>query len=271
MNVNALSPYLACVRLSFLKLIAYRMRYFTGIITYLMFVSMHYYIWDAVYSGKPKGTLINGFTFEQMITYIAIGWIARSLYFSDIDEEISEMVKSGQISIYLIRPVKFHLVMLAEAFGGLVFRLLLFTFPISIVLIAVFPVSPPASILAGIIFIFSTFASFLVLAEISFLLGLLCFYLQSIDGFMRAKYFFIQLFSGLLLPLSFYPSWLRNIMEYLPFKLIASTPLEIYLGKITGIDLLQTLFSTFLWALFLFVLAERLSKIAFQKLSIQGG
>lgn len=271
MNVNALSPYFACVRLSFLKLITYRMRYFTGIITYLMFVSVHYYIWQAVYRGKPEGTLINGFSFEQIITYVAIGWIARSLYFSDIDEEISEMVKTGQISIYLIRPIKFHLVMLAEAFGGLIFRLFLFTLPITIVLLTVFPVSPPKTVIAGITFILSTFVSFLVLAEINFLLGLLCFYLKSIDGFMRAKYFFIQLFSGLLLPLSFYPRWLRDIMEYLPFKLIAATPLEIYLGKITGLELIQTLFMTFLWALFLFIMAEKLSRIAFKKLSIQGG
>jgi len=247
------------------------MRYFTGIITYLMFVSVHYYIWQAVFSGKPEGTLINGFSFDQIITYVAIGWIARSMYFSDIDDEISEMVKTGQISIYLIRPIKFHLVMLAEAFGGLLFRLFLFTLPISVVLLSVFPVSPPSSVLGGLTFIVSTFASFLVLAEINFLLGLLCFYLKSIDGFMRAKYFFIQLFSGLLLPISFYPSWLREIMEYLPFKLIASTPLEIYLGKIAGMDLLYALMMTLFWAILLFVLSELLSRIAFNKLSIQGG
>jgi len=247
------------------------MRYFTGVITYLLFVSVHYFIWQAVFKGKPAGSLINGFSFNEIVTYVSVGWIARSLYFSDIDEDIAEMVKSGQISIYLLRPVKFHFVMLSEALGGFVFRLLLFTFPISLVLLYLFPILPPKSILHGVCFLLSTLASFFVLAEINFLLGLLCFILKSIDGFMRAKYFFIQFFSGLLLPISFFPLWFRNILEVLPFRLIAATPLEIYLGKINGISLLWTILFTLFWALILFVIAEFFSKVAFRRLSIQGG
>ena len=248
----SLSPYLACSRLSFLKLIAYRLRYFTGIITYFLFVSVHYFIWQAVFKSKPPGTLINGFSLEQMVTYVAVGWISRSLYFSDIDEDIAEMVKSGQISIYLLRPIKFHLVMISEAFGALIFRFCLFTVPIASVLLFFFPILPPKSGLHAFGFLLATFASFFVLVEVNFLLGLLCFVLKSIDGFMRAKYFFIQLFSGLLLPLAFFPPWFKNIMEFLPFKLIASTPLEIYLGKINGIDLVKSVIFTIFWAGILF-------------------
>lgn len=271
MSIQDSSRYYSCARLSFLKLLVYRMRYFTGIITYLLFVSVHYFIWQAVFSNKPYGSLINGFTFPEIITYVSVGWIARSLYFSDIDEEIAEMVKSGQISIYLLRPVKFHFVMLAEAFGGFVFRLILFTIPISIVLLYLFPILPPKSITHAIFFILSTFASFFVLAEINFLLGLLCFVLKSIDGFMRAKYFFIQFFSGLLLPLSFFPLWAREILEVLPFRLIAATPLEIYLGKINGTNLIWVVLFTLFWGLSLFILSEIFSKMAFRRLSIQGG
>lgn len=265
------SQYIACVRLSFLKLIAYRLRYFTGIITYLMFVSVHYYIWKAIYDQNPNGVVINGFTFDEIITYVTIGWIARSLYFSDIDDDISELVKTGQISIYLIRPIRFHLVMLSEALGGLIFRFFLFTLPISIVLLSIFPVQLPVSLSALVGFLFGTFASFLVLAEVNFILGLVCFYLKSIDGFMRAKYFFIQLFSGLLLPISFFPEWLRSVMNILPFKLIAATPLEIYLGKLTGVSLVLAILHTVAWALSLFLISEIFSKFAFRKLSIQGG
>lgn len=93
------SPYVAMVRLSFLKFLAYRLRYFTGIVTYLLFVSVHYFIWQAVFKGSGVSVL-NGFTFPEMVTYIAIGWISRSLYFSDIDEEISEHVRTGQISSF---------------------------------------------------------------------------------------------------------------------------------------------------------------------------
>ncbi len=264
------SPYMATIRLSFLRFLAYRLRYFTGILTYLMFVSVNYFIWQAVFSGSGN-KVINGFTFPEMVTYVALGWICRSLYFSNVDEEISEHVRTGQISSFLIKPIKFHSMMLCEAFGGLLFRLLFFTIPISLLLLSIFPISMPFSLLHAIVFILSTFGSFFVLAEINFLLGLLCFRLKSIDGIIRAKYFFIQLFSGLLLPLSFFPSTLRSICEFLPFKLIANTPLEIYLGKMDDQAMLLALCQLFGWGIGLYLLSEVCWKRAFNYLSIQGG
>jgi ABC-2 type transport system permease protein len=270
-SISVFAPYVASIRLAFLKLLAYRFRYFTGIITYLLFVSVHYFIWKAVYGDGDPDKVLNGFTFQEMVTYISVGWMARSLYFSDIDEEISSLVRTGQVSIYLLRPVQFHLIMLSEAFGGLLFRLTLFTLPISVVLIQMFPIQLPASLLHGVLFLLSTAISFFVFAEINFLLGLVCFASKSIEGIMRAKYFFIQLFSGLLLPIAFFPDWLRGYIEIFPFKLIAATPLEIYLGKRNGIELLWTMSEMLLWGGALYLLSELLWKVAFKRLSIQGG
>ena len=71
--------YLAFITNAFLNMLAYRLRYYTGIVTYLHFVSVHYFIWQAVFAEQPSGARLNGFTFEEMVTYISIGWIARSL------------------------------------------------------------------------------------------------------------------------------------------------------------------------------------------------
>ena len=95
---SKLSVYFSFVRNAFLNMLAYRMRYYTGILTYFLYVSVHYFIWNAVYAGKGPDELINGFTFSEMITYISVGWVARSLYFSNIDEEIDTLVRSGQVS-----------------------------------------------------------------------------------------------------------------------------------------------------------------------------
>ncbi|HMO17316.1 MAG TPA: ABC-2 family transporter protein [Oligoflexia bacterium] len=273
-----IDPYIANVRLAFLKLLAYRLRYFTGLITYTLFVSVHYFIWKAVFGAKASETasdissvILNGYSLSDMITYIAVGWIARSLYFSDIDEEIASLVRSGQVSIYLLRPVYFHLMLLSEAFGGMLFRFTLFTFPIAFLLLALFPIQAPYSFFHAILFILSTFMSFFVLAELNFLLGLVCFALKSIDGIMRAKYFFVQLFSGLLLPLAFFPDWLRYYLNILPFKLIASVPLEVYLGRLNGVDLYYAIIETAGWGMFLFFLCEISWRSAFRSLSIQGG
>ena len=263
--------YSAFVRNAFLGMLAYRLRYYTGILTYLLFVSVHYFIWSAVFASHAVGTRINGFTLPEMVTYVSVGWMARSLYFSTVDEDINELVRSGQISIYLIRPVNFHLMMLVQAAGETLFRLLFFSLPIGAVIVVVFPVSLPATAADFGYFLLATVFSFIILAEINFIVGLSAFYFSAIDGIMRAKYFLVQLLSGLLLPLTFFPGWARAVLDVLPFKLIAYVPLQVYLGKVPENALLSLFLTTAAWSVALVVLAQFFWRRAVRKLTLQGG
>lgn len=267
---TAVSVYGAFLRTAFLTMLAYRLRYVTGIITYLLFVTVHYFIWQGIYSTKPDA-LIHGFTLGQMVTYVAVGWIARSLYFSNIDVEVNEYVRSGEVSAYLIRPVNFHHMMVARAAGETLFRLLFFTVPISVVIVAVYPVSLPFSLVHGLAFLLATVFSFLITAELNFLVGLLSFSLKSIDGVMRAKYFLLQLLSGLLLPISFFPYWMQEVLQWLPFQAIAFIPLQIYLGQFQGGALLSNLLIQFVWWIALSYCSLLGWKRAVRHLTLQGG
>ena len=263
--------YLAFGRNAFLTMLAYRLRYYMGILTYLLFVSVHYFIWQAVYAGKGPGAALNGFTLEEMVTYVAVGWIARSFYFSNIDEEVDDIVTSGQVGNYLIRPVDFQVMLYARAIGESLFRLLFFCVPILLVVTWVFPIAAPASSEAFLLFSLSTVLGFFVLAGINFTIGLSAFYLKSIRGLMRAKYFIVQLFSGLLLPISFFPQWLRSVVDLLPFKAVAFVPLQLYLGKIQSDKALFALASQLIWIVVLFVFGRWYWLRAARRLTVQGG
>ena len=263
--------YCAFIRNAFLMMLAYRLRYFTGILTYLLFVSVHYFIWQAVFAGHAPGTRINGFTMPEMVTYVAIGWIARSLYFSSIDSDIDELVRTGQISVYLLRPVHFHTMMFCQAAGESLFRLAFFTFPIAIVILLAFPVALPAGALNGCFFLLSSVFSFLISTEINFLVGMLAFSLQSIEGVIRAKYFLVQLLSGLLLPLTFFPAWLQPVLDALPFKVIAFVPLQFYLGKIPATHAWTVFLNQFVWFAVLVIAGQLMWSKAVKKLTLQGG
>lgn len=262
--------YYSFIHNAFLKMLAYRLRYFTGIITYLIFVSVHYFIWQAVYANQPAGAEINGFTLSEMVTYVAVGWVARSLYFSNIDVEIETHVRSGQIGIYLLRPVNYQLMHISQALGESLFRLFFFTIPISIVIFSLFPVQFP-SFTNAILFAIATFLGFLIMAQINFLIGMLAFSFKSIDGVMRAKYYLIQLLSGLLLPLTFFPMALQSVLDVLPFKMIAFVPLQMYLGKVSVENALSMFFQESSWFLALVAVGQVFWKRAFAKLTVQGG
>lgn len=256
---------------AFLKMLAYRLRYYMGIVTYLLFVSVHYFIWQAVYANREPGAVINGYNLAQMITYIAVGWMARSSYFSNIDDEMDDLVRSGQISIFLIRPVNFYLMMISQAVGESLFRVLFFSAPIAVTLIFIFPISGPASVLHFVLFSVATIFGFFILANINFLIGLLAFELKSIDGVMRAKYYLTQLLSGLLIPFTFFPPWLERFCDFLPFKSVAYTPLQFYLGKISVNECGAVFFNQIIWLFILSTLCLLFWQRAFNKLTLQGG
>jgi ABC-2 type transport system permease protein len=252
-------------------MLAYRLRYFTGIVTYVLFVSVHYFIWKAVFHGLPAGARINGFTLPEMITYIGVGWIARSFYFSNIDEEIDELVRTGQISVFLLRPVNFHLMMLSQAAGECLFRILFFSVPICGAIVMLFPILLPPTVHDALLFMLATLSSFLILAEINFLVGLLAFRLKSIQGISRAKYTLVQLLSGLFMPLAFFPDWFRHVVDLLPFKIISYVPLQFYLGKVAAQDTLAVFLNQLGWLAALILFSHYCFRRAMTRLTLQGG
>ncbi len=271
---SSLTPYFAYVRASMLGMLAYRLRYFTGIITYLLYISIHYFIWSAVFASSGvagESGRVFGYSLEEMVTYVVIGWIARSLCFSTIDWDIEELVRSGQISVYLSRPVNFQGMMLCQAFGEFVFRLVFFTVPIGLAVLPLFSIEAPASGMNTIFFGFAVLGSFVISAQINFLVGLVAFFIKSIHSLMQAKHYLIQLFSGLLLPLSFFPGWAEQVLSALPFQFITFVPLQIYLGKIEGTAAWGALLQMGLWIVALQIVGHLFWKKSAARLTVQGG
>ena len=139
---EALVPYAEFSRVGFVNMLAFRLRYFTGIITYFLNVTVYYFIWSAVYSS---GQTIAGYNLPQMLTYVSVGWIIRSFYWNTIDQEMAYEVIEGKIAMDLIKPVSMQWMWISRAMGESAFRLGLLTVPVAIVVALVFPVQAPAS------------------------------------------------------------------------------------------------------------------------------
>ena len=139
---QALVPYAEFSRVGFVNILAFRLRYFTGIITYFLNVTVYYFIWSAVYSS---GQSIAGYNLAQMITYVSVGWMIRSFYWNTIDQEMAYEVIEGKIAMDLIKPVSVQWMWIFRAMGESAFRLVLLTLPTAVVVALVFPVQRPAS------------------------------------------------------------------------------------------------------------------------------
>ncbi len=260
--------YAEFVRVGFVNTLAYRLRYYTGIVTYFIYVSVYYFIWKAIYEHSAE---IEGFDFSQILTYIAVGWIIRSFYFNNIDQEIAYQVTEGRLAMDLIKPVNTQLMYVAQALGESLFRLGLLTVPTALILLLVYPIRRPSSGVNFVGFFASVVLSFFIVAGINFAIGTFAIRLKSILGLLRAKYFLLELFSGLLLPISFFPEILQKILNFLPFQYISYIPVLIYLGKLSGMGILRALGIQIFWVIALLAIGDAMWRWSSRKITIQGG
>jgi len=265
---QVLAPYAEFSRVGFVNILAFRLRYFTGIITYFLNVTVYYFIWSAVYHSTPS---IAGYNLSQIITYISVGWIIRSFYWNTIDQEMAYEVIEGKIAMDLIKPVSVQWMWIFRAMGESAFRLGLLTLPVAVVVAFVFPVQGPASRENFSLFMIGVIGSFFLMGAINFMIGTCAIPLKSILALIRAKYWLIELLSGLLIPVSFFPERAQKIMAWLPFEHIAYTPLQVYLGKLDRVAALRALATQWLWVVALLLVAHFWWEHASRKITIHGG
>ena len=269
----SLELYVGFIRLAFLKYLAYRLRYYTGVVSYTIFVAGNYYLYTALFASRAVGETarIGGLTLQEMVTYVALSWIGRSFYFNNIDRILSNQIQQGEITIQLIRPFHVQSVMFFEAIGEAGFRLLMFTLPIMVVVVPIFGFLPsPTPALYGWT-VLSFCLAFVVNSQINFLVGCLAFYLKNIMGVIRAKMITMEFLTGVLVPFTFFPEWFQQLVTFFPFQAISYIPVTIYLGRRTGDELAAALFLQAAWGVGLFVAGRLFWNYSVKHVTLQGG
>ncbi len=272
--IASVGLYCHFIRLAFLKFLAYRLRYYTGVVSYTIFVSGHYYLYTALFASRVADSgnaTIGGLSIGEMITYVAISWIGRSFYFNNIARDLMHMITEGEIAMQLIKPFHVQTVMMFEAVGESGFRLLMFTLPIMVVVVPLFDIGrPPEAALY-----FWTFLSFclalVIYSQVNFLLGCLAFYMKNIQGVLRAKMVSMDFLTGVVVPFTFFPDWFQRVVEWLPFQGISYIPVTIYLGKRPGEELYLAVLLQLAWAVALFAAGRLVWRFSVRRVVVQGG
>ncbi|ARK29755.1 ABC transporter permease [Halalkalibacter krulwichiae] len=263
-----MSSYIEMIRVRFLMMLAYRTNYYSGILIYSINIGAYYFLWTAIYSGQDN---IQGLSVLQMTTYVAVAWMARAFYFNNIDREIAMEIKDGKVAIEMIRPYNYLGMKTMQGLGEGLFRLLFFSVPGMVIVALIFPISLSASLTTWFFFFLSLVFSFIVNTQINLLTGIMTFFLFNNAGLIRAKRVVIDLFSGLLLPISFYPLWAQSVMMYLPFQAISYIPSMIFTEGFVGREIYTAVMLQALWAVLLLIPIQLLWMLAKKQLIVQGG
>ena len=84
--------------------------------------------------------------------------------------------------------------------------------------------------------------------------------------------FVLQYFvTGFLMPLRFFPDWFVRICDYTPFPHMVNTVVEIYLGVLSGPQIIQVLVKQVVWVVLLVFICQLTLRAGVRRLVIQGG
>mgnify|MGYP000517739711 CR=1 FL=1 len=86
-RTQTLRLYVGFVRLAFLKFLAYRLRYYTGVVSYTVFVAGNAYLYRALYASRPEAAGVE-------IDVAAFGPTSYQLFSSLLDGSDSPNVPS---------------------------------------------------------------------------------------------------------------------------------------------------------------------------------
>ncbi|NHM33297.1 ABC transporter permease [Neobacillus terrae] len=263
-----MDKYIEMIRIRFLMMLAYRTNYYTGILIYAINIGAYYFLWAAIYGHK---TQIEGLSVVQMTTYVAIAWMARAFYFNNIDREMAVEIMEGKVAVELIRPYSYLMMKTMQGLGEGIFRLFFFSVPGMLIVSFIFPVKFTWNPAVWGLFAVSIVLSFLINTQLNLLTGITTFFLFNNSGLIRAKRVVIDLFSGLLLPISFFPGWAQGIMKYLPFQGISYIPSMIFSNGFTRQAAFHAILEQAIWVIILVLPIQVLWSLAKKQLVIQGG
>ena len=88
---------------------------------------------------------------------------------------------------------------------------------------------------------------------------------------MTIKNVFINVLSGSMIPLWFMPGFMRTLIGFTPFESIYFTPVQIYLGKITGSEIILGFAKQIIWIVALLLLGFMVWQKGQKKIVVQGG
>ena len=262
------NKYLELFKITIFESFAYKSDFIVNFFSSFVLVLVQYFIWKAVFLHRNE---IANFSFNDTITYMVMVWCIYGFFnTTNFIWNFQDEVLNGSISHKFLFPINPYIYFLIKTYfpnllslfisGSLIFFLSSLLFPLK------FP-----SLSNLFLFIFFLNLSFLISFNISFIIALsLCFF-KKVDGLVQLNLFLSSLFSGSLLPLDFFPSFIKKLSDVLPYKGIVYIPISIFINKISQEKLLFIIFYEFIWIFIFCLIILIFLEVFYRKIEIYGG
>lgn len=271
-----MKTYLALFSVVFQQHLQYRVAALAGAVTNLAFGFFRLFLLTAFYRA---GDAPQPMSLPDLYSYLWLGQVLFSVMpITGVFSADAEEVRTGEVAYRLTRPVSVFSFYFARVMGQKVTALCTRSAIQMAALVVLFPLfgiarygmQPPE--LSMLPFLIASLLLAVVLSgAVHTLIYMTGFWTITTRGSATVSYAIISLFSGLLVPLAFFPPVIGRIARMLPFRGMYDTPALIYNGSMSALQAAGAIGHQLLWIGLVLTLGVVLARAGTARLEIAGG
>ncbi|QRK09174.1 ABC-2 family transporter protein [Archangium violaceum] len=263
---STLRAFPTLLRVGISEAVAYRAEMFVWVLSTTMpFISMA--LWTAVARYSPVGRYGSG----DFVRYFLAAFVVRQMTGAWAAWQINFEVRQGTLAMRLLRPVSPLWCYAAENLGSFPMRLFLV---VPVTLFSVYQVgagSVPQTAWGWVFFFVSLAGGWLITFLANVAIGTMSLYMESSTKLMDVWVALFFVFSGYLYPVDLFPSALRWLLEWLPFRYQIGLPVELMTNAHGFGEALGLLARQWLWVGLMLLVAVGLWKRGLKRFAAFGG
>ncbi len=233
---------LAALKNGFREATAYRIEFLFEIVgSAFVPAATQFVLWYALFQ-TGGASQIAGLSYSEMLHYTFVSLLFSQVRGGDHDFELQEMIRSGQLSNSLLRPVG---VVEFIYLRGVAPRLFIAAFCLALGMIfSIYLGFSPMRLLGAM---FLALIGNIIHYQIGAALSTTAFLWEEAYSILMVKNMIVNLLSGELIPLNLFPSSLQWIWKSTPFYLYVYGPTQYALGRWTHSEYLLQLGIAMIW------------------------
>lgn len=269
-------PYIAVVSARYRTLLQYRAAAFAGFVTQLFWGAVRLMILAAFYAAASEPQPMN---LTEVVAYVWLGQALLGMLPWNNDADFVAQVRSGAVAYDLLRPLDLYAYWFARTLAFRTATTTLRAIPMVLFAMWLLPavgladwaLAPPPSAASLAWFAGAIAIAALLATAITLLAHLSLLWTISGQGMDRILPGFVTIFSGMVIPLPLFPSWLQPFLNWQPFRGLADVPYRIYSGNIPAAEAAFEVALMLLWTLALIGLGRAILARGVRRLVVQGG
>ena len=253
---------------SFQRQLTYRVATFASLATNFFFGMLRVAVMIALYGTSLD---VNGLSLEGAITFTGltqalIGFLSLFGWY-----DMMNSIYTGAVASDLLKPMGYFNFWLAQDLGRALAQLMLRGLPMMLAYAILIGITFPNNLGQWSCLFVSLILAWLISFAWRFLVNLSGFWTPDARAISRFGFVLLYFVTGFLMPLRFFPDWFVRICNFTPFPYMVNTVIEVYLGVLSGQQLIWNLAKQAIWAVILIYTCRVTMRAGLRRLVIQGG